>query len=254
MASRFCAPYLAKLDKSRDTPAHMKTSALLSATILSGVFFGTFLLNSMPASAQSDKDTDVKAASVPSKKTEHKPDKKTDNAKSKGKGNSMTPVVVIETSMGNIEIELNKEKAPNSVDNFLKYVDEGFYSGTIFHRVIPTFMVQGGGFTESMSQKPVHAPIKNEAANGLKNVKGSLAMARTGDPHSATAQFFINTVDNDFLNYRSSDERGFGYAVFGKVISGMDVVEKIKAVGTTTKGPYENVPTTPVVMKSVHRK
>ena len=162
------------------------------------------------------------------------------------------PVVVMETSMGNVEIELFADKAPISVENFLKYADEGFYSGTIFHRVINDFMIQGGGFTDSLSQKPTKAPIKNEAENGLKNEKGTLAMARTNVVDSATAQFFINVKDNGFLNH--TDKSNFGYAVFGKVISGMDVVDKIKAVPTTTKQGYENVPSTPVVIKSMKRK
>src|SRR3972149_11416321 len=140
------------------------------------------------------------------------------------------PVVLMETSLGNIKIELDQAKAPITVKNFLSYVDEKFYDGTIFHRVIGNFMIQGGGFTAEMQQKPVKAPIKNEAGNGLKNMTGTIAMARTNIVDSATAQFFINVVDNDFLNHQNTTSQGFGYAVFGKVIEGMDVVDKIKAV------------------------
>jgi peptidyl-prolyl cis-trans isomerase A (cyclophilin A) len=162
------------------------------------------------------------------------------------------PQVVMETSMGTIEIELFNDKAPISTANFLKYVDEGFYNGTIFHRVISNFMIQGGGFTENMSQKPTHEKIKNEATNGLKNELGTLAMARTNEVDSATAQFFINVKDNEFLNH--SGPNNYGYAVFGKVTKGMDVVEKIKAVKTGNTGGMGDVPVTPVVIKSVKRK
>jgi peptidyl-prolyl cis-trans isomerase A (cyclophilin A) len=157
------------------------------------------------------------------------------------------PVVVIATSLGDITVELDAEKAPKSVANFLAYADEGFYDNTIFHRVIKDFMVQGGGMTADMKQKPTKPPIKNEADNGLKNTVGTLAMARTNVVDSATAQFFINTKDNDFLNHGGRD---FGYAVFGKVIGGMDVVRKIEAVGTG-RG---DVPNEPVIIKSIKRK
>ena len=160
------------------------------------------------------------------------------------------PLVLMETSLGNIKIELNAKEAPISVQNFLGYVNKGFYNGTIFHRVINGFMIQGGGFTPDMTPKAAGAPIKNEAGNGLKNDRGTIAMARTGNPDSATAQFFINVVNNDGLNRPSPD--GFGYAVFGKVVGGMDVVDKIKAVktGTSNMG-FRDVPETPVVIKSV---
>jgi peptidyl-prolyl cis-trans isomerase A (cyclophilin A) len=148
------------------------------------------------------------------------------------------PVVVLETSKGSIEIELDAEKAPVSVENFLAYVDAGFYDGTIFHRVIPNFMVQGGGFDAKMSQKPTRASIKNEAANGLKNDRGSVAMARTAVVDSATAQFFINVKDNDFLNHGGRD---YGYAVFGHVTKGMDVVDKIAAAKTASDVPVEAI-------------
>jgi len=159
--------------------------------------------------------------------------------------------VVMTTSLGTLEIELFADKAPISVSNFLAYADAGFFDGTIFHRVIPGFMVQGGGFTANMEQKSTRSPIKNEATNGLKNDRGTLAMARTQDPNSATAQFFINVKDNDFLNY---SPRGIGYAVFGRVTAGMDVVDKIVVVQTTNVGGFENVPVKPVIIKTVKRK
>lgn len=161
------------------------------------------------------------------------------------------PVVVMKTSMGTIKIELDQEKAPVSTANFIAYVNDKFYDGTIFHRVIPAFMIQGGGFDKDMNQKKTKAPIKNEAGNGLKNLNGTIAMARTSDPNSATAQFFINTKDNAFLDHRDDSVQGYGYAVFGKVVDGMDVVKKIEAVQTTTKMPHQNVPVTPVVIESV---
>ena len=160
-----------------------------------------------------------------------------------------TPHVALKTSMGEIVLELDQEKAPQSVANFLQYVKSGYYKGTVFHRVIDGFMIQGGGFDKNMKQKATKAPIKNEAQNGLQNVTYSIAMARTGDPHSATSQFFINVNNNGALDYPGRD--GFGYTVFGKVVSGMDVVDKIKAVPVTDKGPHQNVPVTPVVIESV---
>jgi peptidyl-prolyl cis-trans isomerase A (cyclophilin A) len=159
-----------------------------------------------------------------------------------------TPHVALKTSMGEIVLELDQEKAPKSVANFLQYVNSGYYKGTVFHRVIDGFMIQGGGFDKNMKQKATKAPVKNEAKNGLQNVTYSIAMARTGDPHSATAQFFINVGDNGALDYPGRD--GFGYTVFGKVVSGMDVVDKIKAVPVADKGPHQNVPVTPVVIES----
>jgi peptidyl-prolyl cis-trans isomerase B (cyclophilin B) len=172
------------------------------------------------------------------------------------------PVVVIETSMGTIEAELYPDKAPETVKNFLMYTNDKFYDGTIFHRVMGTFMIQGGGFTPDMKEKETKAPIKNEADNGLKNTNGTLAMARLQDPNSASAQFFINVADNDFLNHSGKTMRGWGYAVFGKVIKGMDVVNKIKDVQTktvdiTVQGqtfPAENVPTETVTIKSIREK
>ncbi len=164
------------------------------------------------------------------------------------------PIVIMETSMGTMEIELYADKAPVSVENFLKYTDEKFYDGTIFHRVIDNFMIQGGGFSGDMQQKQTHDPIKNEADNGLKNERGTLAMARTGVVDSATSQFFINVKDNEFLNYKDKTPRGYGYAVFAKVVSGMDVVDKIKVVKTGKKEMRSDVPLEQVVIKSVKRK
>jgi peptidyl-prolyl cis-trans isomerase A (cyclophilin A) len=162
------------------------------------------------------------------------------------------PVVELYTSKGVIAIQLDADKAPVSVKNFLAYVNSGFYDGTIFHRVIPGFMVQGGGMTPDMNEKPTNAPIQNEAKNGLKNVRGSLAMARTDDPNSATAQFFINVVDNGFLDPGANNP--YGYAVFGKVVAGMDVVDAIAAVPTSTKGFNENVPNEPVLIQKAKVK
>ena len=160
------------------------------------------------------------------------------------------PQVVLETSKGSIIIELYPEKAPKTVENFLAYIEAGFYDDTVFHRVIPRFMIQGGGFTADISQKTTREPIQNEADNGLKNDRGTLAMARTGDPHSATAQFFINNVDNDFLNHTSKDSRGWGYAVFARVIEGLNVVDEISGVRTATRAGMENVPVETVTINS----
>ena len=160
-------------------------------------------------------------------------------------------LVKIQTNLGDIVIELNQEKAPQSVANFLGYVNDGFYNGTVFHRVIDGFMIQGGGFTENFQKKGTKAPIQNEANNGLKNDRGTVAMARTNAPHSATAQFFINVVNNDFLNYRSATSRGWGYTVFGKVVQGMDIVDKIRKIPTGPGGPFpKDVPQAPVVIQS----
>jgi peptidyl-prolyl cis-trans isomerase A (cyclophilin A) len=161
------------------------------------------------------------------------------------------PVVTVKTSLGSFDLELDAKRAPGTVENFLQYVDSGFYDGTVFHRVIPGFMIQGGGFDAAMKQKPTRAPIKNEAANGVKNETGTAAMARTNDPNSATAQFFINLVDNEFLNHGSRD---FGYAVFARVSSGMDVVQKIAAAPTGSRGGHQNVPLEAVTIESIRRK
>jgi cyclophilin family peptidyl-prolyl cis-trans isomerase len=161
------------------------------------------------------------------------------------------PVILVSTSLGDIKIELDKEKAPVTVDNFLSYVNDKFYDGTIFHRVIAGFMIQGGGFTADMAQKKTKAPIKNEAGNGLKNDVGTIAMARTNVVDSATAQFFINVKSNDFLNHRDQSQAGFGYTVFGKVIEGLDVVRKIENVKTGNSKGMSDVPVETVVIKSV---
>lgn len=169
------------------------------------------------------------------------------------KGEKKMEKVLMETSEGNITIELNSEKAPITVKNFLKYVDEGFYTDTIFHRVIENFMIQGGGMTADLKEKSTNGTIKNEATNGLKNDEGTVAMARRGDPDSASAQFFINVKKNDFLNHTAKNMQGWGYAVFGKVTEGMDVVNKIKKVQTGHKDGFDDVPAKPVVIKKVKR-
>lgn len=160
-------------------------------------------------------------------------------------------IAVIETNLGTIEVALDRKNAPITVENFVEYVNDDFYNGTIFHRVIKGFMVQGGGFTPDGSQKPTNAPIKLESNNGLKNKRGTIAMARTMVKDSATSQFFISTVDNDFLDYTSSNP---GYAVFGKVVSGMDVVDKIESVKTTSKGPFDDWPASDVVITKIYMK
>ncbi len=157
--------------------------------------------------------------------------------------------VKLQTSMGDVVIELDTEKAPVTAENFLQYVRDGFYDNTVFHRVINGFMVQGGGFEPGMKQKPVRASIENEAANGLKNDAYTVAMARTSDPNSATAQFFFNVVNNNFLNFRAANADGYGYCVFGKVVEGRDVVDKIKAVTTGNRGSHQDVPAEDVVIK-----
>ena len=158
-------------------------------------------------------------------------------------------MIKLHTNHGVIDIELDAEKAPETVANFLAYVKAGHYDNTIFHRVIGGFMIQGGGFTPNMEQKPCQAPVKNEAGNGLKNVRGSLAMARTSDPHSATAQFFINVADNAFLDFKSPSGNGWGYCVFGQVVEGMDVVDKIKGVKTGSKNFQQDVPVKEVIIE-----
>ena len=158
------------------------------------------------------------------------------------------PLVELKTNQGVIVVELDAAKAPKSTENFLQYVKEGFYNGTVFHRVIDNFMIQGGGFTPDMKQKATRTPVENEAKNGLKNLTGTLAMARTPNPHSATGQFFINLKDNAFLDYPGQD--GWGYAVFGKVVQGLDIVQKIAKVATGNMAGHQNVPTTPVIIES----
>jgi peptidyl-prolyl cis-trans isomerase A (cyclophilin A) len=187
---------------------------------LFSVLAATALLAAAPASAQTDK----------------------------GKAAATAPRVKLVTSMGDITLELDAAKAPITVENFLSYVKAGHYSDTVFHRVIDGFMIQGGGMDVKLSEKPTRAPIKLESQNGLRNLRGTIAMARTSVPDSATSQFFINVVDNARLDYPSFD--GHGYAVFGRVVAGMEVVDKIKAVATGNQGPHQNVPTTPVVIRS----
>ena len=160
-------------------------------------------------------------------------------------------MITLHTNFGDIKLELDFDKAPNTAANFKQYAEDGFYKGTIFHRVIDNFMIQGGGFTEDMDQKAVRDAIENEADNGLKNDNGTIAMARTMDPHSATAQFFINVKDNDFLNHTSKDMQGWGYCVFGKVVEGMDVVSQIKGVKTGFHGGHQDVPVENIVIENV---
>ena len=163
------------------------------------------------------------------------------------------PKVILETSNGKIVLELYADRAPETVKNFLAYSDAGFYDNTIFHRVIPNFMIQGGGFTADMQKKQTRAPIRNEADNGLRNQRGTIAMARTPDPHSASAQFFINTKDNDFLNHKGKTPQGWGYAVFGHVVEGMGVVDGISKVKTVTRGRFRDVPAEPVIITRAAR-
>jgi peptidyl-prolyl cis-trans isomerase B (cyclophilin B) len=163
------------------------------------------------------------------------------------------PRVMLQTTLGDITIELDPDKSPLTTKNFLGYVDDGFYDGTIFHRVIKGFMIQGGGLTEAMKDKPTKEPINNEADNGLKNEHGTIAMARTGYPHSATSQFFINTANNSFLNHRSKSAEEYGYCVFGKVVKGLDIVDAIENVQTTNRGGHQDVPMNPVVIKKAVR-
>ena len=158
-------------------------------------------------------------------------------------------MVVLKTNHGNIKIELDRENAPATVENFLQYVRDGHYDNTVFHRVIDGFMIQGGGMEPGMKQKPTREPIANEATNGVKNKKYTLAMARTSEPHSATAQFFINVADNDFLDYKAPSANGWGYCVFGKVVQGQDVVDKIRGVATSNSGPHQNVPKDDVIIE-----
>ncbi len=160
-------------------------------------------------------------------------------------------MIRIQTSYGAILIDLDAERAPKSAENFLSYVKEGFYDGTLFHRVIDNFMIQGGGFLPGMTQKTTRAPIENEARNGLRNERGTVAMARTSDPHSATAQFFINVVDNDFLNHTAMTPTGWGYCVFGRVTDGMTVVDRIKGIPTSARGGYKDAPITDVVIEKM---
>ncbi len=161
-------------------------------------------------------------------------------------------MVTLETNHGKIVLDLNAEKAPKTVANFLSYVRDGFFDETIFHRVIDGFMIQGGGFTADMKQKPTRPPIDNEANNGLRNSRGTIAMARTSDPHSATSQFFINVADNDFLNFTAPTPSGWGYCVFGHVITGMDVVDAIKGAATTGRGGHQDVPVNNIIITRAH--
>ena len=193
-------------------------------------------------SAKSAAGTTVKVADTQNSSTQ------SSGASMSQENSSTNPKVLIETSKGNITIELDAKNAPISAANFVSYVKDGFYDGTVFHRVIPNFMVQGGGMNPDMSEKQTKAPIQNEANNGLTNDRGTLAMARTNAPHSASSQFFINVVDNTFLNFKSETPQGWGYAVFGKVTEGMDIVDAIVGVKTGSHGMHQDVPVEPVIM------
>jgi cyclophilin family peptidyl-prolyl cis-trans isomerase len=162
-----------------------------------------------------------------------------------------SPMVEMRTNLGTMRIELYPDKAPKTVENFLQYARDGFYDGTVFHRVIEGFMIQGGGFAPDMTEKETRPPIENEASNGLKNVRGSVAMARTNDPHSASSQFFINTVDNPGLDFTAETVQGYGYAVFGQVVEGLETLDAIKKVSTGSRGGHDDVPMNPVVIESV---
>ena len=226
--------------------SRLVSQALAPLMILMISVTSTVAFAADPGTTSSKSETQTETKKTKTKETKTKETKKGDK--------TVNPHVIMETSLGNVEIELFEDKAPISVANFLKYTDEGFFNGTIFHRVIPNFMIQGGGFTPDMNQKKTADQIKNEAGNGLKNERGTLAMARTAVVDSATSQFFINLKDNDFLNYTAPNPAQYGYAVFGKVVSGLDVVEKIKDVPTGNKGMHQDVPTTPVLIKSMKRK
>ena len=206
-------------------------------------WFGSFLMVSALAAVALMAGCENRESVVSEKEVEER----IVSEKPKGMG-TVPKKVKLETSMGDIVVELNQEAAPVTVKNFLRYVEESFYDGTIFHRVIPNFMIQGGGFTADMRRKETHEPIINEANNGLKNERGTIVMARTNNPNSATSQFFINHKDNDFLNY--VENRNPGYAVFGRVVEGMETVDKIAAVKTMRKGPFADVPVEPVVIKT----
>jgi len=219
----------------------MLRRVLLTLVLLVPVFA---FAQTAPAPAKPAAKAPAKTAAAAPKKAETAP---ADAAK------ATASKVLIKTSLGDMTVELYPDKAPKTVENFIAYVNSGFYDGTIFHRVIDNFMIQGGGFTRDLHQKPTRPAIANEAKNGVSNLRGTLAMARTGDPNSATAQFFINVVDNPRLDY-TSDASGatWGYCVFGKVTSGLDVIDKIKAVPTGAQGPFKSdVPTTPVVIEKI---
>lgn len=204
-----------------------------------------------PAAAETAAPAQKGEEETPSAETEETEGKGAVESAESGGAN---PRIVMETSMGTITLELFQDKAPATVKNFLSYADKGYYDGTLFHRVMSGFMIQGGGFEPGMKKKETDPPVENEAGNGLSNERGTVAMARTSDVDSATSQFFINHVDNAKLDHKDNTAFGFGYCVFGKVAEGMDVVDKIAAVATTTKGMFENVPVSDVVIKSVKRE
>lgn len=201
-----------------------------------------FLITGCDANEQKTETTAEESIKKVSTQNKTETIKKTTETQKTGEKMSANPVIIMETSKGTMKIELDAEKAPKSSENFVNYVNDGFYDGLIFHRVIPNFMVQGGGMNPDMSEKANKAPINNEANNGLKNDRGTIAMARTNDPHSATSQFFINLKDNDFLNHTSESPAGWGYAVFGKVTDGLEVIDEIAKVKTGNHGHHGDVP------------
>ena len=253
-------PMIQNYASEKNSQFTLNTMSRALIALATAFLFSTVLpLNAKAAeAAKTDTKTEAKAAAAPSAAagapSTGKETKKEDKTKAPKAGDKKVTTVVIETSLGNIEVELNSEKAPLSAANFLKYVDKKHYDGLVFHRVISGFMIQGGGMDEKLNERKNDAPIKNEATNGLKNDRGTIAMARTSVVDSATSQFFINTVDNDFLNHSAPTPQGYGYAVFGKVTSGLDVVDKIRAVPTGTQNGMGDVPKTPVVIKSIKRK
>jgi cyclophilin family peptidyl-prolyl cis-trans isomerase len=222
---------------------HMQSAKNVSvaAVVLAALIVGGCASSDKPAppAKQGDSDKDSTPARTKEQPVAQSPSVKAD------------PQVIIETSMGTMKAELWPDRSPKTVANFLEYVEAGYYDGLVFHRVIPGFMIQGGGFSPDMRQKPARGPIVNEARSDVKNARGTLAMARTNDVNSATAQFFINVVDNAFLDHRDNTPRGFGYCVFGKVTEGMDVADKIVATPTTTVAGYPDVPAEPIVIKSI---
>jgi len=226
-----------------------KTFNLLTTLLL---LFALSACNNEPTPTNTEQaSTTETAIEANPQATTHTGEETTMNTETKASDNTTANVVTLKTSLGNIEIELDAQKAPATVTNFLNYVEQGHYSGTVFHRVIPGFMIQGGGFEPGMQQKQTNAPVLNEANNGLLNDEFTIAMARTGDPHSATAQFFINVNDNASLNFSSETPQGWGYTVFGKVTKGQEVVKQIEAVATGQAGSFGDVPNEDVVIESV---
>jgi len=236
-----------------ETPMKLKRTQILRSILCAAAMCALWAgLSGCPQRTVSDENTPAVTVKEPPVAKTQQPKPRSATAREPAYPPAK-PIVIMETSKGTIRIELLPDKAPLTVANFLRYVDEKFYDGTIFHRVIPDFVIQGGGFTVDLKRKPTRAAIKNEASPDVKNLRGTLSMARTGEVHSATSQFFINVVNNPTLDQRNKTARGYGYAVFARVIEGMDVVDAIGMVPTTTIGSYHDVPTEPVVIKSARR-